>query len=69
MLIFNRRLKLFTRKIVYYAIDVIIKMSALTDFCFENGAAEMVLNHQCRHTALAACRAFFRPFGTRLQRP
>lgn len=52
MLIFNRRLKLLTRKIVHHTIDAVVKMPALTDFCFENRAAEMVLNHQCRHAAL-----------------
>ncbi|GLI89217.1 hypothetical protein ANABIO4_25690 [Bacillus subtilis] len=43
MLIFNRRLKLLTRKIVHHTIDAVVKMPALTDFCFENRAAEMVL--------------------------
>lgn len=69
MLIVNRRLKLFTRKVIHHAVDAVIKMPALTDFCFENGAAELILNHQRRHTALAACRAFFGPFGARMARP
>src|SRR6266496_1519299 len=65
----NRAVELTHREVYVPSIDAVVEMPGAVDIGLQDFAAELVMNDERRHAALAGCRVVMLPAAAGLDRP